>query len=91
MCTLTVPMLYRGWPGLKLDINLWFYRGVTKLSPCDRTGHEFVGAVEAVGSDVRSVRPGDSVISPFASSDGTCEFCQSGLQTSCNRGRFLRR
>lgn len=63
--------------------DLWFYRGVTKLEPGERTGHECVGIVEAVGPDVRSFRPGDAVISPFVSSDGTCEFCRAGLQTSC--------
>lgn len=63
--------------------DLWFYRGITQWTPGDRTGHEFVGIVEEVGADVRSVRPGDPVIAPFVSSDGTCEFCRSGLQTSC--------
>lgn len=63
--------------------DLWFYRGVTQWTPGDRTGHEFVGIVEETGSDVQSVRPGDAVIAPFVSSDGTCEFCRSGLQTSC--------
>jgi len=63
--------------------DLWFYRGVTKLEPGDRTGHEFVGVVAAIGRDVRNVQPGDHVISPFATSDGTCEFCHVGLQTSC--------
>ncbi|HEY9180262.1 MAG TPA: zinc-binding dehydrogenase [Candidatus Baltobacteraceae bacterium] len=63
--------------------DLWFYRGVTQWTPGDRTGHEFVGIVEEVGSGVRSVRAGDAVIAPFVSSDGTCEFCRAGLQTSC--------
>lgn len=63
--------------------DLWFYRGVTQWTPGDRTGHEFVGIVEETGSDVRGVRPGDAVIAPFVSSDGTCEFCSAGLQTSC--------
>lgn len=63
--------------------DLWFYRGVTQWEPGDRTGHEFVGVVEEVGSDVRSVKPGDAVIAPFVSSDGTCEYCHAGLQTSC--------
>jgi threonine dehydrogenase-like Zn-dependent dehydrogenase len=51
-------------------------------------GHEFIGIVEAVGSEVATVRRGDFVIAPFAVSDGTCEFCQAGLQTSCTRGGF---
>lgn len=63
--------------------DLWFYRGVTQWTPGDRTGHEFVGVVEETGDQVRSVRPGDYVIAPFVSSDGTCEFCHAGLQTSC--------
>lgn len=63
--------------------DLWFYRGVTQWTPGDRTGHEFIGVVEAVGSEVRGVVPGDRVIAPFVSSDGTCEFCHVGLQTSC--------
>jgi threonine dehydrogenase-like Zn-dependent dehydrogenase len=69
--------------------DLWFYRGVTELSPGDRTGHEFVGVVQEVGGDVRSVRAGDAVIAPFAWSDGTCEFCRAGLQTSCLHGDFF--
>lgn len=63
--------------------DLWFYRGVTEWTPGERTGHEFVGIVEEVGPEVRSVRAGDAVIAPFVSSEGTCEFCRAGLQTSC--------
>ena len=44
-------------------------------------GHEFIGVVEAVGGDVRTVKPGDLVVAPFAWSDGTCVFCQEGLHT----------
>jgi threonine dehydrogenase-like Zn-dependent dehydrogenase len=69
--------------------DLWFYRGVTALAPGDRTGHEFVGIVEDVGSAVRSISPRDHVIAPFAWSDGTCEFCRAGLQTSCVHGDFF--
>ncbi|WP_043777786.1 alcohol dehydrogenase catalytic domain-containing protein [Rhodococcus sp. JVH1] len=51
-------------------------------------GHEFIGVVEAIGSDVRTLRVGDFVIAPFAVSCGTCVFCTAGLQTSCVRGGF---
>lgn len=51
-------------------------------------GHEFVGVIEEVGPDVATLRPGDFVISPFAISDGTCQFCREGLQTSCEHGGF---
>jgi threonine dehydrogenase-like Zn-dependent dehydrogenase len=63
--------------------DLWFYRGIVQWTPGDRTGHEFVGVVEEVGAEVRTVRPGDVVIAPFVASDGTCSFCRAGLQTSC--------
>jgi len=49
-------------------------------------GHEFIGVVEAVGSSGRNVKRGDIVVAPFAWSDGSCEFCQEGLQTSCLHG-----
>ena len=51
-------------------------------------GHEFLGVVEAVGGGVTTVKRGDLVIAPFAWSDGTCEFCREGLQTSCRHGGF---
>jgi threonine dehydrogenase-like Zn-dependent dehydrogenase len=68
--------------------DLWFYRGQDAYQPGWRTGHEWMGVVEAVGSDVRTVQPGDRVIAPFAWSDGTCTFCQHGLQTACLHGGF---
>ena len=63
--------------------DLWFYRGFEEWEPGWRLGHEFIGVVEDVGTDVSTVRKGDRVIAPFAFSDGTCEFCRAGLPTSC--------
>lgn len=51
-------------------------------------GHEFIGVVEQTGEEVTTVRPGDFVIAPFAVSCGHCEFCRTGLQTSCVNGGF---
>ncbi|OZF25719.1 IMP dehydrogenase [Rhodococcus sp. 14-2496-1d] len=51
-------------------------------------GHEFVGVVEDIGKDVATLKKGDFVIAPFAWSDGTCQFCREGLQTSCEHGGF---
>lgn len=68
--------------------DLWAYRGVAKRQPGQRIGHEFLGVVEAVGAEVRDVRPGDLVVAPFVWSDGVCEFCREGLQTSCPHGGF---
>src|SRR4029434_981433 len=52
-------------------------------------GHEAIGIVQAVGADVRTLKKVDLVLMPFASSDGTCVFCQEGLNTSCIHGGFF--
>jgi threonine dehydrogenase-like Zn-dependent dehydrogenase len=51
-------------------------------------GHEFIGVIEEIGSDVVNLQIGDFVIAPFAWSDGTCPFCREGLQTACEHGGF---
>src|SRR5215207_2854047 len=66
--------------------DLWPYNSMEQTETGRRMGHEFIGLVEAVGSDVRTVKKGDLVVAPFAWSDGTCEFCRQGLQTSCLHG-----
>jgi threonine dehydrogenase-like Zn-dependent dehydrogenase len=66
--------------------DLWPYRKMERSDKGRRMGHEFIGVVEAVGADVRTVKRGDVVVAPFAWSDGTCEFCQEGLHTSCLHG-----
>jgi threonine dehydrogenase-like Zn-dependent dehydrogenase len=38
-------------------------------------GHEAIGVIEDVGSDVRILKAGDLVVMPFAFSDGDCDFC----------------
>lgn len=63
--------------------DLWFYRGIQQWTPGGRTGHEYTGVVEAVGSAVKNVKVGDFVIAPFNFSDGTCDFCHDELYTSC--------
>src|SRR5947199_6466809 len=68
--------------------DLWPYKTMDRTDEGRRMGHEFIGIVEAVGKDVRTVKRGDLVVAPFAWSDGTCEFCQEGLQTSCLHGGF---
>ncbi|AJF64505.1 zinc-dependent alcohol dehydrogenase family protein [Streptomyces vietnamensis] len=68
--------------------DLWAYRGESARQPGQRIGHEFLGIVEAAGSDVTGFAAGDLVVAPFVWSDGTCEYCAEGLQTSCPRGGF---
>jgi threonine dehydrogenase-like Zn-dependent dehydrogenase len=66
--------------------DLWPYRGVKATPEPVRIGHEFVGIVEEVGADVRTVRPGQFVIAPFVFSDGSCVHCGHGIHTSCVAG-----
>jgi threonine dehydrogenase-like Zn-dependent dehydrogenase len=68
--------------------DLWPYQQMEPTAAASRMGHEFIGVVEEVGASVRTVRRGDLVVAPFAWSDGTCEFCREGLQTSCLHGGF---
>jgi threonine dehydrogenase-like Zn-dependent dehydrogenase len=63
--------------------DLWPYRGENKITPGSRIGHEYVGIVQEVGADVRTVRPGDFVVTPFVASDGTCPNCLAGMQSAC--------
>ncbi|AGP30279.1 zinc-binding dehydrogenase [Corynebacterium terpenotabidum] len=66
--------------------DLWPYASMESSETGRRMGHEFVGVVEETGADVTGVAVGDVVIVPFVSSDGTCDFCREGLQTSCRHG-----
>jgi threonine dehydrogenase-like Zn-dependent dehydrogenase len=52
-------------------------------------GHEAIGVVEDLGSDVTALRRGDFVVVPFGVGDGMCVFCREGLPTSCVHGSWL--
>ena len=66
--------------------DMWPYKQMQPSATGQRMGHEFIGVVDAIGAEIRTVRVGDVVIAPDAWSDGTCVFCQEGLQTSCLHG-----
>src|SRR5436190_15372119 len=63
--------------------DLWPYNDMPKSETGQSMGHEAIGVVTDVGSEVRTVKPGQIVVMPFAISDGTCEFCHEGLHTAC--------
>jgi S-(hydroxymethyl)glutathione dehydrogenase/alcohol dehydrogenase len=54
-------------------------------------GHESAGVVEAVGSDVTHVRPGDHVITCLSVFCGNCSYCLSGRPALCQGKRGLMR
>jgi len=66
--------------------DLWPYQQMVAGETGQRMGHEFVGVIEDVGADVRTLKRGDLVVAPFLWSDGTCVFCREGLHTSCLHG-----
>src|SRR6516164_8705033 len=69
--------------------DLWPYKNLDPSEGARIMGHEAIGIVEDVGSEVRAVKRGDLVVMPFAYSDGTCIFCHDGLQTECVHGGFF--
>ncbi len=63
--------------------DLWPYRGVEDVDGPSPMGHEYVGVVEQIGDEVRTVQVGDFVVGSFFASDNTCEICRAGYQTHC--------
>ncbi|MDO9377824.1 MAG: zinc-dependent alcohol dehydrogenase [Nocardioidaceae bacterium] len=64
------------------DLHLYEVLGPF-LSPGDVLGHETMGVVEAVGSEVGHLAVGDRVVVPFNISCGTCWMCSRGLFAQC--------
>ncbi|MGO4617586.1 alcohol dehydrogenase catalytic domain-containing protein [Nocardia sp. 2YAB30] len=66
--------------------DLWPYGSMPAAPQGRRMGHEFLGVVEDIGSEVSGLKRGDVVVAPFVWADNTCDFCAEGLQTSCRHG-----
>ena len=49
-------------------------------------GHEAAGIVEAIGSEVRTVKVGDAVVTCLSAFCGHCEFCVTGRMSLCPGG-----
>jgi threonine dehydrogenase-like Zn-dependent dehydrogenase len=64
------------------DLHLYEVLGPF-LEPGDILGHEPMGIVEEVGSEVTNIAPGDRVVVPFNISCGHCFMCGHGLQSQC--------
>jgi threonine dehydrogenase-like Zn-dependent dehydrogenase len=63
--------------------DLWPYRGENPIQAGSTIGHECIGEVVEVGSEVSSFRPGDFVVVPFCHCDNTCAHCRAGVQSAC--------
>ncbi|KAF2476856.1 GroES-like protein [Lindgomyces ingoldianus] len=69
--------------------ELHVYRG-HQPSPTDFImGHEFTGNVEQVGSDVKTIKKGDRIVSPFTVSCGECFYCKHGFSSRCAKGQLF--
>lgn len=68
--------------------DLWPYRGADTPDQ-QLMGHEYVGVVEQVGSEVSTVVPGDFVVGSFVTSDNTCPICEAGYQSRCVNAVFV--
>ncbi len=65
--------------------DLHLYDGyIPTMQPGDILGHEFMGEVVEVGSEIKNLRVGDRVVVPFTISCGECFYCQRGLWSLCD-------
>ena len=64
------------------DLHLYSKLGIA-MKEGDIIGHEPMGIVEEVGSEVKQLKPGDRVVIPFNIACGSCFMCERGLQSQC--------
>lgn len=65
--------------------DLHMVRGtLAGMKPGTILGHEGVGIVESIGSDVRNFKPGDRVVIPSTIACGNCVYCRAGYYSQCD-------
>ena len=69
--------------------DLWPFRGLNEITKPLHMGHEYCGVVVEVGSEVKTVKPGQFVVGSFCLSDNTCPHCRHGFQSSCEQRQFM--
>ncbi|HEX4274813.1 MAG TPA: zinc-dependent alcohol dehydrogenase [Bryobacteraceae bacterium] len=65
------------------DLHL-FHGVIPSMQPGDILGHEFMGEVVEVGTEVPNLKKGDRVVVPFCIACGNCFFCQDGMTALCD-------
>lgn len=63
--------------------DLWWYRGLADRPIGSIVGHEALGIIDEVGSDVTDLKKGDFVIVPFTCGCGHCPACLAGFDGDC--------
>ena len=65
--------------------DLHLYDGIIPtMVPGDILGHEFMGEIVDVGSEVKNLKAGDRVVVPFTISCGKCFYCEKSLTSLCD-------
>ncbi len=65
--------------------DLHLYDGyIPTMEPGDILGHEFMGEVVEIGSEVKNLKPGDRVVVPFTIACGNCHYCKQDLWSLCD-------
>ena len=65
--------------------DLHLYDGfIPTMQSGDIMGHEFMGEVVELGSQVKNLKKGDRVVIPFTISCGSCFFCNRDLWSLCD-------
>ena len=65
--------------------DLHMIRGTfTGMKPGTILGHEGIGIVEEIGSNVRNLKKGDRIVIPSTIACGYCSYCRSGYQAQCD-------
>lgn len=71
------------------DLHLYDHGATLAMKPGDIVGHEAMGVVQEVGSEVAQIAPGDTVVVPFNISCGHCFMCAKRLYSQCEKTQNL--
>lgn len=64
--------------------------GVSRVEPLPMTlGHEVAGVVEQIGSEVKTVKPGDRVCLHYLATCGACDWCRAGNEQFCPDAQMI--
>ncbi|KAH8915363.1 GroES-like protein, partial [Atractiella rhizophila] len=64
------------------DLHL-LHGAIMQMQSGDILGHEFMGVVDKIGSNVTKVKPGQRVVASFQIACGNCRFCKENLSSTC--------
>jgi len=65
------------------DLHL-YHKAIPEMKAGDILGHEFIGIIEKVGSEVKNVKVGDRVVVSFCICCGKCDYCRRQEFTGCD-------